>query len=364
MKTVLVSLVSEQTIPNVELIREMQDRIDQYLFITTDGMERSGQRSWILNAARISDDFLIDSVSVNPFSFEDIEEKLNSVVDDENFYIVNLTGGTKVMSLAIYDFFKTLQAEMYYLTGRGEKIKIYPGRKKAASKLKQEISLEDYLLAYGFIVKNRDLPSQTRKVAENCLSYFLHKFNKDEDIPVLEELRPLRSSKKKTIVLSDPAKAFLNRIQFQTQEKDKITKYECRYVTGDWLEEYLYYVLVDEFNVAKSSIGLGVLVSKNGIDNEFDVMLMKNNKIYIFECKTSIYTDVDESNHIFGETIYKSDALTNKLGLFAQTTIVTLSDLERHDLSTHIKRAEANKVKLIGKSAFVNDSLVEELKKI
>ena len=38
MSKILVSLVSEQTIPNVEFIKEMEDQIDYFLFITTKSM--------------------------------------------------------------------------------------------------------------------------------------------------------------------------------------------------------------------------------------------------------------------------------------------------------------------------------------
>jgi len=163
---------------------------------------------------------------------------------------------------------------------------------------------------------------------------------------------------------NEPLILFLDRIGFHAEKENKLSKYECRYLSGDWLEEYLFYFIKDRFDIPESAIGLSLIVEKGDATNEFDVLLMKNNRIYLFECKTSIYLDSEESQTFIGETIYKSDSLRNKLGLFAQTTVVTLSDLGKSKLEAHLKRADASKVKLIGRSAFLNETLLDELKSI
>ncbi len=361
MGKVLVSLVSDQTIPNIEFIHEMESEIDDFLFVSTNKMEKN--RQWILDTVKIDSKKILDSVIVDAFSFEDIENKLSEAVNDEDLYIVNLTGGTKVMSLAVYEFFKTVSSEMYYLTGNGEKIKVHPGRKKISSKLNYKISLADYLTAYGFEIKSQSSPLCNRDMAGKLLNYFLHEFDGEKDISVLEKLRESRSKDMKKIQDNPALNAFLNRVGFQPTNENKLTKYECRYLSGDWLEEYLFYFLIDHFNIPESAIGLGLFVDKSAATNEFDVLWMRSNKIYLFECKTSIYKDNDESQTFIGETIYKSDSLRNKLGLFAQTTVVTLSDLGNPKLKSHLERADASRVKLIGRATFLDDSLFEELKK-
>ncbi len=364
MSKVLVSLVSDQTIPNIEFIRAMGSQIDNYLFISTKSMEKIGNRQWILDTVSLDEDKLIDPVIVNPFSFEDIEVKLIQSINDEDTYIVNLTGGTKVMSLAVYEFFKTVNSQMYYLSGKGEMIKVHPGRKKVPSKIKAKISLSDYLSAYGFTIQSQSSPLYSKKSAENLLTYFLNHFDQDKDIPVLEELRKHRNKGMKNVKDNEPLILFLDRVGFHTEKENKLSKYECRYLSGDWLEEYLFYFLKDRFDISESAIGLSLIVEKGDATNEFDVLLMKNNRIYLFECKTSIYLDSEESQTFIGETIYKSDSLRNKLGLFAQTTVVTLSDLGEPKLEPHLKRADASRVKLIGRSAFLNGTFFDELKSI
>ncbi len=53
MKKVLVSVISEQTIPNLLLIKEFEGKYDDMLFISTKQMEEKGQSRWIERAAGI-----------------------------------------------------------------------------------------------------------------------------------------------------------------------------------------------------------------------------------------------------------------------------------------------------------------------
>lgn len=365
MARVLVSLISEQTIPNVEFIKAMKGGIDHYLFISTEKMEKRGERQWIMNTVKLQENKVLETLIVDPFSFENIAQQLVQIINDEDVYIVNLTGGTKIMSLAVYEFFKEVRSEMYYLTGYGNTmIRIHPGRQKITSKLDVHISLSDYLSAYGFQRKNEAVLLSSMQVAEQMLTYFIHKFNKDLDAPVLEQLRRHRGKNWKNWRENNELKAFLERIGFEPENENKLSKYECRYLSGEWLEEYLYCFLRDNFEIAGDSIAMGLSVEKNNSPNEFDVLLMRNNKIYLFECKTSIYLDSSDSQTFIGETIYKSDSLRNKFGLRAQTTVVTLSDLSNPKLKSHLDRAEASQVKLIDRSAFINKTLLDQLKKI
>lgn len=362
-RKIIVSLISDQTIPNLEFIKEKIDDIDALLFITTEDMERSGNKNWILNALAINIQY--DSVIVNAFSFDDIELKLNEIVNDEDLYIVNLTGGTKIMSLAVYDFFKSVNSEMYYLTGRGKYIKVHPGRNKPEYDLKSKTTLQDYMVAYGFEITNKSKPIRDYQYCKIMLQYFLHKFNKENDPAILKVLRDARSKGIKDNSKETGLTDFIDRLDFKPKNENKLSKYECRYLSGDWLEEYLYHFLKENLEIPDYEIGIGWNVKKYNNTNEFDVLLMKNNKLYLFECKTSIYLDADETRTFITDTVYKSDSLRNKLGLFAQSIVFTLSDLDKPKMEIHTDRATASKVKLIGRNLIKDkNNLINYLKKI
>ena len=52
-KNILISLVSDQTLPNVELIKEFDSSIDEYIFIYTHEKEKQLQR--IIDATNIKE---------------------------------------------------------------------------------------------------------------------------------------------------------------------------------------------------------------------------------------------------------------------------------------------------------------------
>mgnify|MGYP002735406894 CR=1 FL=1 len=363
-RKIIVSLVSDQTIPNIELINEFKEEVDGLLFITTKAMEQKGNRDWIVKVTSDKTIEVLDPIVVNPFSFEDIEEQLSEVINDKDYYIVNLTGGTKVMSLAAHDFFKTVNAEMYYLTGRSQYIKVHPGRSKPVIELETKISLKDYMMGYGFEINEESVPLKDYKMSQRMLEYFLNDFDKSKDVEILNYIRS-RRSRSTTINSVDGLKSLLDRIGFKEETSGRLTKYENRYLSGDWLEEYLYFFLKEHLKVEDDEIGLGWKVTKNESPNEFDVLVMRDNKLYLFECKTSIYIDYEERQTFITETIYKSDSLRNKLGLFAQTIVFTLSDLTKPKLKDHLDRANASRVILLGKNDVENkEVLIEKLRKI
>ncbi len=169
-EVLLVSLLSDQTIPNVQLINQFISQVDKYLFISTSLMEKKKVGTWIVKACGLSEDKLLGTIVVDQFSFDDIEGKLDST-SFENYgrIIVNLTGGTKVMTLASFDFFRDLGAEIYYLTGSDDTlIKLSPGRKKRSEKLKVSVNVTQYLQAYGFDIKE----SKPSNIPESFTRHF------------------------------------------------------------------------------------------------------------------------------------------------------------------------------------------------
>jgi hypothetical protein len=363
MSTVLVSLVSDQTIPNIEFIREKAGETDQYLFISTRAMEQRGIKQWILDTVKIPDNKPVHVIEVDPFSFSDIEQKLQSGTEDEDKYLVNLTGGTKVMSLAVYEFFKGMNAEMYYLIGNGKIMKVHPGKNRQSTDINSRITLRDYFTAYGFIIRKVGKPLTSNSASlSQMLDYHLNKFDDNIDARPLSEIRNNRG--RVNMPLTRDVLEYLNRIGYTPKQDEILDEEEIKFLTGEWLEEYFYHLIRDSFNISTDNLGLGLNIVKNNKPNELDVVLINNNRIFIFECKTSIYTNKERKENILANTIYKSDSLRNKFGLLATTTIVTLSDLNHERLKDHLGRAEASNVNFIGHADFVNNQVTDRIRTI
>jgi hypothetical protein len=190
------------------------------------------------------------------------------------------------------------------------------------------------------------------------------------------------------------------------------------YLTGEWFEEYIGGRIKRELNLPDSDILLGAKIRKNlapneelnsikellGDDspvestplNEIDVMFMWNGKFHVIECKTSIISShqgtkqkkdkkgtpildkkgspieeiTSKSTNILGDTIYKSDALKTKFGLFAKSYIFTLTDFKEYASKEHnnanqmidlLNRATISKVKVVGKEQLLNTQSIKDL---
>ena len=359
MKKTIISLISDQTIHNIQFIKEK--KADNYLFISTESMEAKGATNWIINALNLPLD-LCKTIVVNPFDYDSIIKESEKHIDDDHQYLVNLTGGTKLMSLALNDLFRTVNAELFYISGNGSYSKLFPGRVKQTYQFVQKLDLQEYLKAYGFKIKATSEPTFTFDVTEKIFNYYLHSFSKETDIIPLSYLFSKRGKIIKDLNECMELIPFLQRINYTPIETNSLSKIETKYLTGDWFEEFFYHLLKKQNSTSISSIGTGWIIEKNGIPNEFDLIYIHNDNLRIIECKTFIWTNSEETKSIIGETIYKSDSLKNKLGLFAKTSIVTLSELSSPKLKEHLDRAIDSKISVYGKHELLN--LSETIQKL
>lgn len=406
-KTLLVSLVSDQTIPNVQLIKEFNEDVTDYFFITTEGMEKKGTRQWIENACDVKSDF----VKVDEYSFADINEKLQAV-DFDRFdkVIVNLTGGTKVMTMVAEDFFKNIGADIYYVTGKNnEYIRVFPKRTKAVFVFEQKLSVAEYLTAYGFTFSKPKPAMFSIDVAAPIVQLYSSDERIQANIDAIKFINRQRN-REKGVKPEDFEKveSFLKEIKFPSKDS-QLTAAEVKYLSGDWLEEYVGLRIKEELVLSDDEIFIGTNIYKEvgigreknntrlllGEDadlknadskNEMDVMFMYRGKFYSIECKSSIIaykivigkdgSPVEKPYNILGETIYKSDSLKNKFGLFPQTAILTLTDLHEYwadnedkglrnnrmrEMEEFINRANLSNIKLVDRKMVRNATTIFEL---
>lgn len=365
-KKVLVSLVSDQTIPNVELIKEFGNEVRKYLFISTKKMRE--KLEWILKSSNIDK---YDVIEVDAFDAVDIENKLSQEKFGDEEIILNITGGTKLMSLIANEFFKDIGSTIYYVTGYDKTyIKLFPNRGKRLFKLKKELSLDDYLIAYGFDIK-RSVPHKDIETASKIFQAYINTENTDLT-KIFEPIRIRRG--RKMLIESDDLKQFLKNAEYNVQTE--LSKKDTKYLSGDWLEEYIYFMIKKELNLSDTEISTGINLLKKSTQNEIDIIFIYDHKLYIIECKTSIFDkrtikrirdgkEVEENKefNLLPEIIYKSDALRSEFGLFAKTSILTLEEIKNDDGSpingyeTHFDRAKLSNIKIISRRDLVRDTI-------
>lgn len=357
MSHIHVCLVSDQTIPNILGISHFNP--DELLFISTKKMESNETCEHILQAlSYVGMDFKhrYHKIVVQEDSLLDCKKKFDDWIAGKESaeFTVNLTGGTKIMSIAAYEYFKDYGSRMGYIPiGKNEFITIFPKRiHNAVEQLSRRLSVKEYLTAYGLKVINlkkiasNHIDAQARKK----LSEWIIK-NYHEVKPLLErfsdKLRKHRNDKDGYLWTTtykpqtDEETELMEKIGF-TKDKGGYAKHlrqsEIIYLTGGWLEEFCYNELLQFKSNGIDDIVIGISPEKKSNRNEFDVMFTKDNALYTIECKS-----LDQSDDPRAEALYKIAALQKVFGLRVQSFFVSTSPyiLKDNELKTAIRaRAE------------------------
>ncbi len=376
MKKTLVSLISDQTIPNLELIKEFRNQINQYVFICTK--QKKSQLKWLTEAADLNK---YEEISVDAFEPIEIENNLKQYDFGDDEIILNITGGTKLMSLIVNEYFRSIGATIYYLTGHNKSyVKVFPNRGNRSFQLNCEITLTEYLKAHGFSYQKSE-PFKTYQEAKKMLNFFTSE-SKESYIGIIKQLQKRRG--KNVIIDSiEGLQSLLDRMDYHPENKDKLSKNDVKYLTSDWFEEFVYFKVKTDLSLPDEFIGTGYKITKNDVLNELDVIFVYQNKLFIIECKTSFYQMIpieEEKNgvkeikqkrkNLLPEIVYKSDALRNKFGLFANTSLFTTAPVRDKNgevfdkLKNHLERAELNRIKIISKSDILSNKSTQELLKL
>jgi hypothetical protein len=370
MSLILVSLISDQTIPNVLFIRD-QPKAAHYIFISTEKMEK---RMIVTNIIKACPDLVIsyNTIVVEEDSLSDFEQVVESGLDrqDDFHYLVNITGGTKIMSLAAYLYFTKIgSSEIFYLPlGKSHFRQIYPMKKNKIKEISFRINLQGYLEANGVTVQSKAFAQKNRMIRDKDQNEQIMKaFVGDANLPIKKMVEYFRTSgfrDKKNLPLSDEIKLEMSPILaagFMPENPENLNRDETNYLTGDWFEEFTYDVVQRILGKDDSEIGKGIRVTRGEkTSNEFDVMFTHENALYVIECKTDV-ADNEEGrlSQLFTSTLYKASTLKKDFGLFVKYYLFSVNDFSK--LSPEQKdRARVLDIKLVGKEILSNPTILEE----
>ncbi len=264
-----------------------------------------------------------------------IEAEIQTIEDSE--LTVNLTNGTKIMSIAAYEFFKDYGSKMIYIPiGKNEYITPFP--KKAQVKpepLSLRLKVREYLAAYGLKVVKHDKLAIGRDEALKRADLSTWLVNHYDDVKNLlvwlgGGLREHRDDKKDYDFSgtfegpTDMEKQLLTHMGMSYSNgvvSSRMNRSEIRYITGGWLEEFCFCELSRYLGKGIDDIQLGLKLNNGrGTENEFDVMFTKDNALYLVECKT-----LDQHNINYKDVLYKIGALQKDFGLKVSNFWVTTS---------------------------------------
>ncbi len=365
MSHIHVCLVSDQTTPNILPIAEYKP--DELLLISSAAMENKNKSAHIIASLKsmgldYSNKYNI--LQVVEDSIVDCHRKIDEWITgrDDAEFIVNLTCGTKVMSIAIYEFFKDFGSRMFYVPlGQNQMVNIFPKRSSnQIYPLNNRIKVLDYLAAYGFEAKNSTKLAQLAGDATNRKELAFWITTHYQQIRNILSwlggaLRPHRDTKK-PFTLKDSffgatrtELEFLKMAGFLVQgdsiEKE-LVKSEIQFLTGGWLEEFCFNELHPLLGSGIDDLVIGIEIRNPvGTSNEFDLMFTRENALYTVECKSG-----DQNDDKKADALYKVAALQKDFGLYVNSFFVSTSPyiLKDGELKPSLQaRAEQFRTKVI-----------------
>lgn len=324
MKRILISILSDYLQPNFLLIKEFEGKYDKLVFITTEEMEGETKRkSLVLEKVLNLPANSVQRIPVIEDDYLDVKQKLEDCsFSKEDQYILNITGGTKVIPIAVCDFFKDYTSVFYYVPNGKNLIRnVFTDE---TISLQYRLNLQEY-----FTLNGLHLEPDPDFLCPESMSRML--FNEFEQVCF-----DRRKHKKIACAQELP------------------TATEKKYYGGAWFEEYCYYRLKKEMNLSDEAIGKNAKItrlfkesdkSKNITenkqnDNEADVIFIHDNLLYIFECKVSMFGNMagvsgdisEKPKATIEKYMYKLAAIAKDYGFRPKSYILTLQNVKNSRL--------------------------------
>lgn len=217
---------------------------------------------------------------------------------------LNITGGTKLMSVAAQAVAHLSDWRMFYVDADTDRV-LWLGRERTPPQAMQEqLKLRHYLRSYGFELTNKPNRSQASAAQQQLTqSLVLQVGSLESSISVLNSLaqdaenrRSLsvslndwqRDSRSLDVLLRyfEDAEALTlqgERIQF-------VSEAARDFVKGGWLELHAIqavHQVTGPLGVRDKAMGLEVVDMATQTRNELDIAFMARNRLFVIECKTA-----------------------------------------------------------------------------
>ena len=349
--TLLVLLVSEQTIQNVQFLKWFFGNYLQtvdLLFVSTKKMEENKKCKCIKNALGNTYKFVKNDniILVNENSLENVQTEIEKFINNNKHksYITNITGGTKLMSIASYSVFHDKPNSKIFYQPLGNDLQcLYPCIEK--HNVNELLTLDEYMKAYGISFKydskclkdfefnknvNKNIIGECRELVKSIVSmqnnsYFKNIFKRKDSIDFTQIPDEKFVTEKGSKINKDEVLEVIKNFGFDIT---KISHSQLKYITGGWFEEYVYQKIKTEQKLDDDKIALNVSINKNNDKNELDIVYIDSkNKLHVIECKSFI--DEKKDSKLLTDTLYKTQAIKTKFGLNVASAIYTKSKITK-----------------------------------
>ncbi|MDO5650909.1 MAG: DUF1887 family CARF protein [Moraxella sp.] len=338
MKT-LICLVSAQSAANMNSINDINP--DKVVLMTTSSMTENANNlmTELKNIGKSSELFHITQEN----SMQSLSAQYNNWLNDNigkcDEIVVNITGGTKLMSITAYNVFSDFGVRCFYQNLEPNQL-MWLDDESVIDNIGYNTSLKRYLKIYRFDIKNSqslaDIPKAHKEYAKLLFEELCYPNNYEYTLSLIGKINAHTAKKKMELnnytlgsddinVLSE----LMNETGLFTLDDNKIKCVDEQARTlmnGGWLEIIVadkmrgkdYRDISQSVEIAKSTQRKGVHTNQ-----ELDVMAMRGNQLVMVECKTKKWENATDASG----AIYKLSSLRDIGGLNTYPIFVSLRDL-------------------------------------
>lgn len=344
-----VCLVSAQAAPNLLPILDSGFKPKKAIFLVSKAMK---QKSEYLAKAFEKLNVKVELKNIaDEFNFGLMEEEIFKLVEEyENESIaLNVTGGTKLMSIAAENAFSSLGKPIFYIDTDSNQI-LFISKDEEQNwlpnlEMKSKNKIDIYLSAYGSTVLTTQNPLERKKYIP-AVEAFIKRYDDYVNIlpmlnmhATLSQSNGYKSEFTKNNPKIKPIDELLLGLDYQglVDYDGEIINFKNKeiknFLNGGWLEDYTYFQLEEISTIEDLRCGVDVAnpkykLGKNdyspenkGNKNEFDIVFMAKNKLHIIECKTQ---KMDKEGGMKADDIlYKLETLKDYGGLMTKKCLVS-----------------------------------------
>ncbi|MGN0008085.1 MAG: Card1-like endonuclease domain-containing protein [Desulfovibrionaceae bacterium] len=368
-----ICLISEQPAPNYIGAVCIPKKLKKAHFLVTHRMERRAEQLAAImkkNGIRVEIYMLSDT---DPESVFSLLEKIP--LQKDSTVAVNVTGGTKVMSLTALEWANMCGHIPFYVDTEKSRILILQNR-FTAYEYSARLKVRDILQLQGFYFGRRKPPRIEpvrqreifHKIAEYCIANpeslrlvndtlssasrgygYLYCQISSAEIPLFslfESLGKASIGGDKVSFCSEEDMKWCNGLWLETYVHSVLFKMKQDGVIDDWSCDFEFYS--DREDAENEDMPL----KRNGYYNEFDAAFSARGRLFVMECKTRSFErhgnrPLTNDRNKMTDIAYKLDALTQKAGgSFARGILISTGDIPQNDRK---RLEEAHHIIIYGK---------------
>jgi len=340
-------LVSAQPVPNLTPLLDDAVKPRRVILLVSPDMRQ--RADWLEAIIKIKG-IKTERWSINDaWDIEHIRDRVLELIShyQDDSIALNATGGTKPMSIAAYEVFRAFDKPIFYVHPDHDRLIWMHPNNQPAHELADRIKLKEFLRGYGATVTRQgsrqgvkpELRELTQTLIDNIqawakplsvLNYYAAKAEPSLGVTLDGKHQNYHELFELIEHFADGGLLEFNghRLRFP----DEAARF---HVNGGWLEEHVYGLCLNlKKRLALQDIARGLEVERGYLNppvkNELDIAFLKNNRLYLIECKTHSGKSGDGGKN--ADALYKLDSLKDLVGgLQAKAMLVSYAGLNAHD---------------------------------